>query len=135
MQVLLMHTPEATQVGADCRACSLTGVAMDLTEAIPIGIPRPLVYAVADGGMGRMATTIALPLVGIESCATGRHVVGNEVVAGPRVRVITHPEAVLTCLPRYQTNNGWAIVGISAMPFALIRASTWRVGGGRGSGG
>jgi hypothetical protein len=48
-------------------------------------------------------------------------------MAGPRVRVIAHPEAVLTCLPRHHTQHRGAIVGIGPMPPALVRAPTWRV--------
>src|SRR6266540_5296499 len=129
MQVLLVDTSEGAQIGTKCRSGPFTGIAVDLASAIPIIIPGPLAGAVAHGGVGGMAAVIALPFVGIELRAGGRNVVGNQVVAGPCVRVITHPEALLTCLPRYHTENGRAIVGISAVPFALVAAPTWRVGG------
>jgi hypothetical protein len=58
-----MNTPKGTQVGAERRPCSFAGVAVDLGAAIPIIILCPLVHTVADGGMHRMAATIALPFV------------------------------------------------------------------------
>jgi hypothetical protein len=54
MQVLLMHTPKRTQVGAKRRPRSLAGVAVDFAAAIPISISCPLMDTVADCGMGRM---------------------------------------------------------------------------------
>jgi hypothetical protein len=52
---------------------------------------------------------------------------GDPVVAGPRVRLIAHPEAVLTRLPRHHTQHRAAIVGRSPMPLARVRSSTRRV--------
>ena len=69
MQVLLVDTPEGTQIRAKRRACSLAGVAVDLALAIPIIIPCPFVHTVADGGMGRMAAAITLPFVRVEQRA------------------------------------------------------------------
>jgi hypothetical protein len=43
MQGLRVDTPEGPQVSPKCRACSLTGVAMDFALAIPIIIARPLI--------------------------------------------------------------------------------------------
>jgi hypothetical protein len=127
MQIPLVHTLEGPQIRPEGGSCPLAGVAMDLADAIPIGIPRPLVYAVADGGVRRMAPTIALPLVGIESCAAGRHVVGNEGVAGPRVRVVTHPKAALARVPRDDADDGGPIVGVGSVPFALVGPPPGRV--------
>jgi hypothetical protein len=59
MQILLMHTLECPQIRPEGGSCPLAGAATDLADAIPIGIPRPVVYAVADGGVGRMAPRIA----------------------------------------------------------------------------
>jgi len=50
MHVLLVDAPEGTQVGPERCARDLAGVAIDLTSASPIIIPRPLVHAMADGG-------------------------------------------------------------------------------------
>jgi hypothetical protein len=66
MQLLLVDAPEGTEVRAERRASACTGVAVDLAEAVPICIPGPLMYTVADADMGRMTPPIALPLVGIE---------------------------------------------------------------------
>jgi hypothetical protein len=106
MQVLLMDASEGPQVRPERCCCPLAGVAVDLADPIPIRISRPLVHAVADGGVGRMAATIALPLIGIQPRTAGRHVVGDEVVTGPRVSMITHSEAVLAGLPRDHADNG-----------------------------
>jgi len=66
-----MDPPEGTQGGPKCRAGAFTGVAMHFAAAIPVIIPRPLVHAVAHGGMGSMATPIALPFIGLQLCADG----------------------------------------------------------------
>jgi hypothetical protein len=65
----LMNAPKGTPGGPERCARTLAGVAVDLTAAIPIIIARPLVHPMADGGMGRMAPPIALPLIGREPCA------------------------------------------------------------------
>ena len=66
MQVLLMHPTEGAQVGPEPGTGPFTGVAVHLTPAIVIIIPRPFVHAVTDGAMARMAAPIALPLIGVE---------------------------------------------------------------------
>ena len=78
MQVLLVDPSEGTQIGPERRACPFTGIAVDLTAAIAIIIPRPFVHAVADRGMGWMAPPIALPLIGIELRAANRNVFRDE---------------------------------------------------------
>jgi hypothetical protein len=120
-----MNTPKHPQKCAQSCTSSLAGIAVDLALAIPTIIARPLVHAVADGGMGRMTATLALPFIGIQPCATRWDIGGDQAMAGPRVRVIAHPEAVLTRLPRHHTQNRWAIVGIGPMPLAPVRTSTW----------
>jgi hypothetical protein len=127
MQILVVHTPESPQIRPECCSGTLAGVAVYLSDPISIHISRPLVHAVANGGMGRMAATIALPLVGIEPRTAGGDIGGNQVVASPRIRVITHPEAVLTRLPGHDTDDGQTIVGVGPMPFALIGAPAGRV--------
>ncbi len=73
-----MNPPKGTQIGPKRRACSFTGVAVDLTPAITIIIPRPLVHAVAHSGMARVAATIALPFVGIERRAASGDVLRDQ---------------------------------------------------------
>jgi hypothetical protein len=95
-----MDASEATQVSPECRTCSLAGVAGPLTPAIAIVIPRPFADAVLDGGVGCMATPIALPLVGGELGAAGRHVVRDQGCAGAPIGMVAHPEALRTRAPR-----------------------------------
>jgi hypothetical protein len=124
-----MNAPKDTQVGAERCPCSLAGVAVDFAAAIPIIIPCPLVHAVADGGMRRMAATITLPFVGIEQGAAWGHVVGNESVAGLPIRMVTDPQALLARVARDDADNGGTIVRIGAVSLALIGASTGWIGG------
>ena len=49
--------------------------------------------------------------------------------AGPRVRVVAYPQALLARVPRDDADDGRPIVGIGAVALALIGASTWRVTG------
>lgn len=74
MQIVLVDAPERPEVRAKRRAGPFTGIAVHFTSAISIIIPCPLVHAVADGAMARMAAPIALPLIGIEPCAARRNV-------------------------------------------------------------
>jgi hypothetical protein len=99
MQVLLVDPSEGAEICPERRARSFTTIAVDFTAAITIAIPGPVADPVAHGGVGGVAVVIALPLVRIEPRAVGGHVVGNQRVAGSRVRVIAHPETLLPRLP------------------------------------
>src|SRR5262245_22409616 len=129
MQVLLMNAPKDTEVGAERRPCSLAGIAVDFAVAIAVLIPCPLVHAMADGGMRRMAATIALPFIGVQDRAVPWHILGNQAVAGTFVRVIADPEALLPRLSCDEAENGRTVVRIGAMSCALIGASTGWIGG------
>jgi hypothetical protein len=102
---------------------------MDLAVPIPLIIPCPCMHPMTDGGMRRMTAMIALPCVSMQPRAVSRHVGGDELVAGPRVRMVAHPQALLSRVARHHTDDGGAIVGIGAVPLALMGASAWRVGG------
>jgi hypothetical protein len=93
IQVLFVDTTEGARVGAKRRAYPFTGVAMDLTAAIPIAIPAPFAGPVTHGGVGGVAAMIALPLVRIEPRAVGRKVLGDQLVAGVPVRMTTPKSA------------------------------------------
>src|SRR5215510_15903174 len=96
MQVLLMHPTEVTQVGPQPGTSPFRGVTVHLTPAVAVIIPRPFVHAVTDGAMVRMAAPIALPLVGVELGAAGRHVVRDRGCAGAPIGMVAHLEALLT---------------------------------------
>jgi hypothetical protein len=127
VQVLLMHAPKHPQVDPKRRARSLAGVAVDLTAAIPISIPGPLMYTVADRGMVRMTPPIALPLVGIELRATGGYVLCDQGSTRTRIGMVADPEALLTRVPRDETNNGRAVIGVGPMPSPLIGTPPGRI--------
>jgi hypothetical protein len=76
MEVLLVNTAARPEVRAERRAYSFAGVAVDLALAIPIIIPCPLVHAVADGGVGRMAAPVALPFVRVQGRAVPGEILG-----------------------------------------------------------
>jgi hypothetical protein len=119
-----MNTPKDRPVGAERRPCSLAGVAMDFAAAIPLIIPRPLVHAMADGGMCRMAAMRALPCIGVQERAVPWHMLSHQDVAGPCVRLIADPETRLTRLSCDNADQGGTIIRIGAMPLALTGAST-----------
>src|SRR5687768_7307928 len=102
---------------------------MHFASAIAIIIPRPFVYTMADGGMSWMTAAVALPFVGVQPRAASWNIVGDERAASPCVCVVTHPKALLTRVARNNADDGGPIVGIRAVAFALIGASTWRVPG------
>jgi hypothetical protein len=129
MQVLLVNTSESAQVSPKRRACPFTRIAVDFAPATPVIIPCPLAPTVADGGVDWMAATIALPLVDIALRAARGNLFGNQPLTGPRIGVITDPEALLPRLPRDHTDDRWAIVGIGAMPSPWISAPTGWVDG------
>jgi hypothetical protein len=63
LEVRRVDTSERTEGRAERRACSFAGVAVDLAWALPLIIPRPRAPAVADGGVSRMAASLAPPCV------------------------------------------------------------------------
>jgi hypothetical protein len=129
MQIPLLDASEATQVSPECRTCSLAGVAVHLTLAIAIVIPCPFADAVPDGGVGCMAAPIALPLVGVELGAAGRHVVRDQGCAGAPIGMVAHPVALLTRVPRDDADDWGTIVGVGPMPSPLVGTPAGRISG------
>jgi hypothetical protein len=127
MQVLLMNAPKTTQIGPERRASPRACIAVDLAEAISIRIPRLLVHTMTDSGMRCIALPIALPLVGIEPRAAGGDVLCNQCRAGMPIGMVAHPEALLTCVPRIDADNGGAVVGVGPMPSRLIGTPTGQI--------
>jgi hypothetical protein len=123
MQVLFVDTPEGTQVGPECCACPLTGIAMDLALTISMVIPRPFAHPVGNRGMARMAPPITLPFISTEQRAPRRHIVSNQVMAGLPVCMVADPPALLSRVARDDTDDGGTIIRIGAMSFALVGAS------------
>jgi hypothetical protein len=98
---------------------------MALALAIPIIIARPFAHAMGNRSMARMAAAIPLPFVGIEQGAAWGHIIGNERAAGRPIRMVTDPQALLARVARDDADDGRPIIGIGAMPFALIGALAW----------
>jgi hypothetical protein len=117
-QLRLMPSTEGAQVGPKPGTSPFTSVAVHLTSAIVI--LSPFVHPMMDGRMEQMTAPITLPLVGIELGTVGWNVFGDEAEARPCVGVIAHPKAVLARLPQHDTDDGQVIVGIGAVPFAVI---------------
>jgi hypothetical protein len=124
-----MHPTEGPQVCPKRCARPLTGVAVHLTPAISIIIARPLMHTVADRGMARMTSPIALPLISIEPRATSREILRDQGRAGARVRMGADPPALLPRRARNHTDDRGPVIGVSPMPFAFIGAPPRRVGG------
>jgi hypothetical protein len=82
---------ERPEVRAERRAGSFAGVAVDLAVAVPIIVSRPLVHAVADGGVGRIGAPVTPPFVGIEDRAVLRNILGNQSRASTLIRMIADP--------------------------------------------
>ena len=122
-----MDTPEGTHVGPKSRACSLTGVAMDVALAITIIIARPFVDPMANRGMGWVATAVARPFVRVQRRAVSQNGCGDERLASPPVRVVAHPKMLLARLARDDPDDRGPIVGRGAVAFALMGMSAWRV--------
>jgi hypothetical protein len=127
MQILFVHSSEGPQIRPERGPRSLAGVAVDLASAIPIVIPRPLMHAVADGGMAWVAPPIALPLIGIEQRAARRKVLRDQGRAGARVCMVADPPALLPRLTRDHADDGWAVIGIGTVPLPFIGTSAWRI--------
>ena len=90
---------------------------MHFAWANSIVITCPFVDAVPHRGMSRMAAMIALPFIFVSP--------------EPPVRchMVAHPQALLPRLARDHTDDGWAIVGIGAVPLPFIRASACWIAG------
>src|SRR5688572_22576194 len=123
MQVLFVNTPEGTQVGTKRRTRALTGVAVHFTLALPISIPGPFAYTMANRGMSWMTAPVALPFISIEQRAPRGDVVSHQVTAGLPVCMVADPPALLARVARDDADDGRAIVGISAVPLALVGAA------------
>ena len=78
MQVSRMDIMEGVQIGPKRRTGPCTGTAVHFTSALFIIIACPLVPAVADSGMARMASPIALPLIGRDPRAARRKVLRDQ---------------------------------------------------------
>lgn len=74
MQVSSMDPMEGAQIGPKLRVGPCTATAVHFMSALFVIIARPLVPAVEDSGMARMAPPIALPLIGREPRAACREV-------------------------------------------------------------
>ncbi len=129
MQVPFMNPTEGPQIGPKCCACPLTGVAVHLTPAISIIIPRPLVNAVANSGMARMTPPVALPFISIEPRASQRDVLRDQRRTGARIGMVADPQTLLPRLARDQTDDGGTIIGVGPVPLPPISAAPGRVGG------
>jgi hypothetical protein len=88
---------------------------MDLAAAIAIVASRPFVPTVTHRAVGRVTATRALPFVGQEPRTASPRVVGDEGVAGPRVRVVAPPQARLARRAREHTDDWRAIIGRGAI--------------------
>jgi hypothetical protein len=115
-----MDPAEGAQIGPKRRAGPLTGVAVHFTSAISIIIPRPRVYAMANGGMARMAPAIALPRIGIEPRAAPRDMLRDQGGAGAHVGMVADPHALLPRLAREQPADGRTIMGLGPVPLACM---------------
>ncbi len=123
-----MDAPKHAQIGPQRGASPFTGVAMDLAFAVPIVIAGPLTHTMAHGPVPRVASRIAIGLIGIAHRAPHGNVRVNQFVAGLLIGMVTDPEAVLATLARNEMNDWRAIIGIGAAPGLLISAPPWRIG-------
>jgi hypothetical protein len=124
-----MNPTEGPQIGPQPCACPLTGVAVHLTPAIAIIIPRPFVNAVTNSGMARVTPPVALPFISIEPRAGHRDVLRDQRCAGARIGMVADPQALLPRLARDQTDDGGTIIGVGPVPLPPIGATPGRVGG------
>ena len=130
MQVSRMDSTEGARRGPKrCARRPLADVAVHLTLAISIIIPRPLVHAVADSRVVGMALAIALPLIGVEPRAAHREVLRDQRRAGARIGMLADPQALLPRLARDQTDDRGTIIGVGPVPFPFIGAPPGRIGG------
>jgi hypothetical protein len=95
MQDSRMDPMEGVEIGPKRRAGPCTGRAVHFMSVLFVIIARPLVPAVADGGMARMAPPIALPLISREPRAARRKVLCDQGCAGARVGIVADPHALL----------------------------------------
>jgi hypothetical protein len=103
---------------------------VDFASAIPIVVPRPLVHAVADGGLAWMAPPIALPRIGIEARAARRKV---SAIRATQVRVSAWSQTHKRCSPvsrEITLMMGRRLLAEVPCPFRLFAR---RSGGSQGS--
>ena len=129
LQVWFMNTPHTTPRGAERRASSLAGRAVDLVAAISIIIPRPLVHTMTDSGMRWMVPPIALPRVGRALRVVSGEVLRHQCRAGLPIGLVGTPEAWLARVPRDDTDQRRTIVGVGPLPSPRMGTPTRRISG------
>ncbi len=129
MQIGFMDAPKHSQIGSQGGTGPLTGIAMDLSFAVPIVITCPLTRTMAHGSVCRMASRITVGLIGIEHGAPDGNILVDQFVTGLLIGMVADPKTVFAALARDQMNNGWPVIGICATPSLLIRAPARRIFG------
>jgi hypothetical protein len=124
-----MNPTEGPQIGPQRCAGPLTGVAVHLTPAIAIIIPRPFVNAVTNSGMARVTPPVAWPCIRREPRAGHRAVLRDQRWAGARLGMVAAPQALRPRLAREQTEAGGTIMGVGPVPLPPMGATPGRVGG------
>jgi hypothetical protein len=105
-----MSPTEGAQVRPKRCACPLTGVAVHLTPAISIIIPRPLMDTVANSRRARMTPPVALPFISIRPRAASRDILRDQGRAGARVGMVADPQRSLgaaVCSRRRFSSGGY----------------------------
>lgn len=98
---------------------------VDLAYAITISIPRP--SAVAHGGVGGRTAVSALPLVRVQGGTIRQAVLGDQGLAGARIRALAAPEARLARVPRHHPDAGGTLVGGGPVSLPLIGTPAGRL--------
>jgi hypothetical protein len=126
-----MDPTGGAQIGPKRRAGPCTGIAVHLTSALSIIIARPLVPAVADGGIARRAPPIALPLISIsrEPRAARRRVLRDQGRAGTCVGMVGDLHSLPPSLARDHTDDGETIIGRGTVPVPFMAAPQGRIEG------
>ena len=123
-EVALMHSVERPQEGSKHAASSLTGVAMDFSNAIAVGISCPFTLPVTDGFVLRMDMSVIGAFVGRQQCRVWRYALGDNLVARGSVCVSFHPIPTLASLTADHSNNGRTVIGIRSSAPSFIRPSS-----------
>jgi hypothetical protein len=73
----------------------------------------------ADRRIGWMTPPVALPCIGVQPRAGSRKVFGDERTARQHVRVVAHPEALLTCIAGDNADDGGRSLAYVPCPLRL----------------
>lgn len=117
-----MQATKGAQKITQGRACAFTGVTVHFTTAIAIIVARPFTLRMTNGAMVGMNLMVGTPLITGQQGGVLGHTLVEQGMTGRPIGMITDPRPLFAGGAGADTDDGRAIIGIGAMPAALVGA-------------